>query len=505
MHANSYLACANAAVLSERDDAYLQTLHDAGVRGARFTRGGLGIRLTAKEQANAFAKVKAFGWYVKIQPEPEGIVEQLAAFESLDVPVLIDHMGRADPTRGDDDPSLVRILELLARGNWWVMLSLSEKLSRSGRPWDDVVPLAQRIVASAPDRCVWGSDWPHPVSVKQPPNEGELLELLYRFAPDEGTRRRLLVDNPARLFGFDAGRRHTDPIPAMKLLSYAHEGVARWGAVSQDGVVDLGSRLTDIASIRELFAGGDRAMDRARDVVVGASADAALTDIVYRLPVPEPRKIFCIGVNYAHRNAEYKDGSDLPNYPSIFMRVPDSFAAHGQPLRRPPESVQLDYEGEIGIVVGRAGRRIPRESASSYIGGLTRINEGTIRDWVHHAKFNVTQGKNFHASGSIGPWITTADEYAEGYGNLRVQTRVDGESRQDDTTDHLMFDFAYLMSYLSTFTTLEPGDVIATGTPVGAGIRFGPPRFLQPGNTVEVEVTGVGTMLNPVRDEEVAV
>ena len=199
-----YLACANAAVLSERDDAYLQTLHDAGVRGARFTRGGLGIHLTAKEQVNALAKVKAFGWYVKIQPEPEGIVEQLVAFESLDVPVLIDHMGRADPTRGGDDPSLVRILELLARGNWWVMLSLSEKLSRSGRPWDDVVPLAQRIVASAPDHCVWGSDWPHPVSVKQPPNEGELLELLYRFAPDDATRRRILVDNPARLFGFDA-------------------------------------------------------------------------------------------------------------------------------------------------------------------------------------------------------------------------------------------------------------------------------------------------------------
>jgi 5-carboxymethyl-2-hydroxymuconate isomerase len=129
------------------------------------------------------------------------------------------------------------------------------------------------------------------------------------------------------------------------------------------------------------------------------------------------------------------------------------------------------------------------------------MNEGTIRDWVHHAKFNVTQGKNFHASGALGPWIVTADEFPEGFGPLRVQTRVNGETRQDDTTDHLMFDFPYLISYLSTFTTLEPGDVIATGTPTGAGIRFDPPRFLKPGDVVEIEVSGVGTLRNVVEQE----
>jgi predicted TIM-barrel fold metal-dependent hydrolase len=198
-----YMACANAAVLTERDDAYLHKLHDAGVRGARFTRGGLGISLTAAEQARAFARVKELGWYVKVQPEPNGIAEQLATFESLDVPVLLDHMGRADPMRGDADPSLVRILELFQRGNFWVMLSLSEKISKAGAPWDDVVPLAQRLIDAAPERCVWGSDWPHPVSVKQPPNEGALLELLYRFAPDAATRQKILVDNPARFFGFE--------------------------------------------------------------------------------------------------------------------------------------------------------------------------------------------------------------------------------------------------------------------------------------------------------------
>jgi predicted TIM-barrel fold metal-dependent hydrolase len=198
-----YMACANAAVLSERDDAYLQKLHDAGVRGARFTRGGLGISLTPAEQMRAFARVKELGWYVKVQPEPNGIVEQLSTFESLDVPVLFDHMGRADPSLGDEDPSLVRILELFQRGNFWVMLSLSEKLSKAGAPWDDVVPLAQRLIDAAPDRCVWGSDWPHPISLKQPPNEGELLELFYRFAPDPVTRHQILVVNPARFFGFE--------------------------------------------------------------------------------------------------------------------------------------------------------------------------------------------------------------------------------------------------------------------------------------------------------------
>ncbi|MEO8117815.1 MAG: amidohydrolase family protein [Rhodoferax sp.] len=198
-----YMGCANAAVLSERDDAYLQKLHDAGVRGARFTRGGLGISLSAAEQMRAFARLKELGWYVKVQPEPGGIAGQLATFEALDVPVLFDHMGRADPSLGDADPSLVRMLELFQRGNFWVMLSLSEKISKTGAPWDDVVPLAQRLIAAAPHRCVWGSDWPHPISVKQPPNEGALLELLYRFAPDAVTRRKILVDNPAHFFGFE--------------------------------------------------------------------------------------------------------------------------------------------------------------------------------------------------------------------------------------------------------------------------------------------------------------
>jgi predicted TIM-barrel fold metal-dependent hydrolase len=198
----NYRGCANASVLSERDDAYLARLHDAGVRGARFSRQSLGIALSPAEMARSLAKVRELGWYAKIQPEAGGIAENIAPFEKLEIPVLLDHMGRPDPARGADDPSLRKMVELLKRGNFWVMLSLSEKISKAGPPWDDVLPIARTLIEAAPDRCVWASDWPHPVSVKQPPNEGALADLLARIAPDPGERQRILVDNPARLFGF---------------------------------------------------------------------------------------------------------------------------------------------------------------------------------------------------------------------------------------------------------------------------------------------------------------
>ena len=290
----------------------------------------------------------------------------------------------------------------------------------------------------------------------------------------------------------------------MKLLSYSHQGRATWGAAIESGIVDLGARLPAFGSVLALLAGGEAALAQARAALQGATPDCALADATLDLPVTAPRKIFCIGVNYAHRNAEYKDGSDLPKYPSIFMRVAESFVGHGEALQQPLESKQLDYEGEIAIVIGRRARRVKGDDALACIAGLTCMNEGTIRDWVHHAKFNVTQGKNWNASGAIGPWIVTADEFPNGYGALRVQTRVNGEPRQDDTTANLMFDFAYLVNYLSTFTTLEPGDIIATGTPIGAGIRFDPPKFLQPGDVVEVEVSGVGVLRNVVKAEEAA-
>jgi len=182
--------------------------------------------------------------------------------------------------------------------------------------------------------------------------------------------------------------------------------------------------------------------------------------------------------------------------------VPESFTTHGEPLWRPPESDQLDYEGEIVVVIGKAGRRIAEEDAYDHIAGLTVMNEGTLRDWVRHAKFNVTQGKNFCNSGAIGPWMVSADEFdANMYENMRITTKVNGELRQDDTTASMMFPLKYIIHYCSKFFELQPGDIIATGTPNGAGARFDPPKYLVPGDEIEVEVEGVGKLINGVIDE----
>ena len=199
----NYRGCANALVFAEADDAYLGKLDAAGVNGARFSfRQALGAVLSDKDFDRAIARIRELGWYAKFQPEKDGIVVNLDKISSLDVPVLIDHMGRPDPALGNNDPNFRAVLELLAKGNFWVMLSLGEKTSKAGPPWDDVIPIARAYIEAAPDRCVWASDWPHPVSPKQPPNDADLLELMYRYAPDQATLEKVLVHNPAKLFGY---------------------------------------------------------------------------------------------------------------------------------------------------------------------------------------------------------------------------------------------------------------------------------------------------------------
>ena len=283
----------------------------------------------------------------------------------------------------------------------------------------------------------------------------------------------------------------------MKLLSFTHDGRARFGALrGQDQIVALDGQGHD--SLQAALAAGDLpALARLADTL---PATHKLGQVRLLPPIPAPEKIICVGVNYGKRNEEYQDGSAPPAYPSVFPRFPGSFVGHGEPLLRPPESEQLDYEGEIAIVIGKAGRRIAAEDAWSHIAGLTCLNEGTVRDWLKHGKFNVTQGKNFDASGSMGPWLVTADEF-DPAAPLTVSTRVNGELRQQDTTDNLMFPFAELIRYISIWTTLKPGDVISTGTPIGAGVRYTPPRFLKPDDVVEVEVAGIGVLSNPVADE----
>src|SRR5215813_2878128 len=284
---------------------------------------------------------------------------------------------------------------------------------------------------------------------------------------------------------------------APRLATYIVSGIAKYGLVTNSGIVDLAARF-DYPTLREAIEAG--VLMKLAEEGAKHSPDHGLADIRWLTPIPAPETIICIGVNYPDRNAEYKDGSDAPKYPSMFMRTPRSFVGHNAALVRPRVSTQLDYEGEVTIVIGKAGRHIKQADALGHIAALTLCNEGTIRDWVRHAKFNVTQGKNFESTGSLGPWIVPYTKDAQ-LADIRLTTRVNGETRQDDRTSRLIFTIPFLLNYISTFTTLVPGDVIVTGTPTGAGARFDPPRYLKPGDVVEIEADGIGVLRNPVADE----
>jgi 2-keto-4-pentenoate hydratase/2-oxohepta-3-ene-1,7-dioic acid hydratase in catechol pathway len=284
-----------------------------------------------------------------------------------------------------------------------------------------------------------------------------------------------------------------------RLATYSVDGSTKYGAMVDGGIVDLSAQFgKQYPTLRE--AVGADALMKLADAAAARSPDRALDAITWLPPIQAPEKIICIGVNYPDRNAEYKDGQDAPKYPSMFMRTPRSFVGHETPLVRPRASAQLDYEGEVVLIVGKAGRHIAESAALDHIAAVTLCNEGTIRDWVRHAKFNVTQGKNFESTGSLGPWLVPYTSEAQ-IADIRLTTRVNGETRQDDRTGRLIFGFRYLINYISTFTTLVPGDVIVTGTPTGAGARFDPPRYLRPGDVVEIEADNIGVLRNGVIDE----
>ncbi|TAJ74206.1 MAG: FAA hydrolase family protein [Sphingobium sp.] len=285
-----------------------------------------------------------------------------------------------------------------------------------------------------------------------------------------------------------------------RFAAFRAQGKDRFGVATQDGVIDLtdacGGRFSNLFDV--VIGNGFAELAAAAH---GRSADYRNGEFEWRIPLARPGKILCIGVNFPDRNEEYKDNQAAPSKPSLFIRFPSSFTGHDQPLIRPPESEQLDYEGEITIVIGKGGRRIAREDAYSHIAALTLTNEGTLRDWVRHAKFNVTQGKNFDKSGAMGPWLVPFVDAAQ-LDDVALETRVNGEVRQKDRTSRMIFDFRYIVNYVSTFTTLEPGDVIVCGTPTGAGARFDPPIWLKPGDVVEIEAEGIGILRNTVADEQ---
>ena len=281
-----------------------------------------------------------------------------------------------------------------------------------------------------------------------------------------------------------------------RIATYQSGGDTFYGAVTDGGMIALSPDFPQWATLRDVIAAGG--LD---DLIAAVEGRAVThTDFTYLIPVPNPEKIICVGVNFPDRNAEYKDGKEAPPHMSLFPRFPRSFTGHDTAIIRPPENHTLDYEGEMVVVIGKGGRRISAADAPDHIAALSICNEGTIRDWVRHAKFNVTQGKNWDNSGAIGPWLVPFTD-VEQIEKAELTTRVNGEVRQSDNTSRMMFPIREQIAYISTFTTLVPGDMIVTGTPTGAGARFDPPKYLVPGDVIEVEVSGVGTLISHVADE----
>ncbi|MEO6152733.1 MAG: fumarylacetoacetate hydrolase family protein [Croceibacterium sp.] len=274
----------------------------------------------------------------------------------------------------------------------------------------------------------------------------------------------------------------------MRFVSFRRpDGTASFGRLDGDNVVDLGgasggSLRTALAAGSELSGGGERLL----------LAKLALLPVI-----PDPGKIFGIGLNYASHVAEM--GTAGTDHPAVFTRWPDTLVAHGQPLVRPRASIRFDYEGELAVIVGTGGRAIRREDALNHVAGYAVFHDGSVRDWQRHNS-QFTPGKNFPGTGGFGPALVTPDEIAD-LASTRVQTRLNGELMQDQPISDLIWDVPALFEYLSAFTPLSPGDVIATGTPGGVGDKRVPPRYLQAGDVVEVSIGAVGTLTNPVIDE----
>jgi 2-keto-4-pentenoate hydratase/2-oxohepta-3-ene-1,7-dioic acid hydratase in catechol pathway len=281
----------------------------------------------------------------------------------------------------------------------------------------------------------------------------------------------------------------------MKLLSYRHDGKDRYGVVVEDGVVDAWQRLGDrFADLKAALAGG---MADLSALANGTAADLSIDEIEFLPPITNPDKIICVGLNYATHVKE--TGRSDSEYPVLFTRFANTQVGHKQPMVKPRDSDKFDYEGELAVVIGKKGRHVPVERALDYIAGYSCYNDGSIRDWQRHTH-QFTPGKNFPGTGGFGPWLVTTDDIPDPTG-LTLTTRLNGQELQRATTDQLIFDIPYLINYLSRFTELVPGDVIPTGTPGGVGFKKDPPLFMKPGDTVEVEITGIGTLVNPIVGE----
>ncbi|MDB5930296.1 MAG: 5-carboxymethyl-2-hydroxymuconate delta-isomerase [Polaromonas sp.] len=276
----------------------------------------------------------------------------------------------------------------------------------------------------------------------------------------------------------------------MKLISYLHQGQPGWGLVTDAGIVSLGSD-TFPTLLSALQAGQ---LDALAAQAAGREPVAQLADIAFLPVIPAPGKIFCVGHNYEEHRVETQ--RDATQHPLLFIRVAESQTAHLQPILLPAESSHLDYEGEIAIVIGKAGRRIREADAWQHVAGYSAYNDGSIRDWQKHT-LQFTAGKNFTGTGAFGPWLVTRGEIEDGE-ELTLETRLNGQVMQRTTTASMIFSIPVLIEYISAFTSLQPGDVIVTGTPGGVGAKRTPPVWMKPGDTVEVEVGKVGILVNSI-------
>ena len=279
----------------------------------------------------------------------------------------------------------------------------------------------------------------------------------------------------------------------MRLVSFERNGRPGFGIVVGEGVVDAAARLAGKpAGLREALATG-ALPELVR--LASAAPDFGLDEIAFAPVIPDAgAKVLCVGINYLPHIKEM--GRERPERPVLFVRFRDSIVGHGQPLLKPRESEQLDYEGELAVVIGKRARRVTRAHALDYVAGYSCFNDGSVRDYQRHSP-QFTPGKNFHASGAFGPWLVTADEILDPR-KLTVTTRLNGTVMQHESVGELCFDVPQLIAYCSTFAQLEPGDVIVTGTPGGVGAGRKPPVWMKPGDTVEVEISGIGTLQNPV-------
>jgi 2-keto-4-pentenoate hydratase/2-oxohepta-3-ene-1,7-dioic acid hydratase in catechol pathway len=281
----------------------------------------------------------------------------------------------------------------------------------------------------------------------------------------------------------------------MRLCSFRHDDALKFGAVVEGGIVDLSARLEGRwPGLRAAIA--DKQLDQLATEAKAKRADFKFEDVEFAPVIPDPDKILCVGLNYSSHVGEM--GRELPKVPSLFARLRDTLIGHGQPMVRPRASADFDFEGELAIVIGENCRHVPRARALSVVAGYSIFIDGSVRDFQKHS---VTAGKNFPNTGPLGPWMVRAAEIGDPQ-RLTLTTRLNGTQVQHDTTDHMIFDVATIIEYVTTFTSLSPGDIIATGTPDGVGAGRKPPLWMKTGDKLEVEISGIGTLRTHVVDEQ---